>query len=148
MALRRTGDKPLSETVMASISLVHICISWPQWVNLFPIIIYTMRCRYNAVNFLQNYHNGHPIARPWGRGIRCILWWLTVTYVLLQSRLCCVQNHMIVNRVMTAPIVTTQEITQAVILDTSLGLLCFMKGKQLYEFCCLRYPIGWSRWQL
>ena len=24
----------------------------------------TVRCRYNAVNFLQNPHNRHPIARP------------------------------------------------------------------------------------
>ena len=27
---------------------------------------HTVRCRYNAVNFLQNPHNRHPIARPWG----------------------------------------------------------------------------------
>ena len=27
---------------------------------------YTVRCRYNAVNFLQNPHNIHTIAHPWG----------------------------------------------------------------------------------
>ena len=35
---------------------------------------YTVRCRYNAVNFLQNPHNRHPIARPWGWGMGCLLW--------------------------------------------------------------------------
>ena len=28
--------------------------------------IHTVRCRYNAANFLQNPHNRHPIARPGG----------------------------------------------------------------------------------
>ena len=32
-------------------------------------MIYTVRCRYNAVNFLQNPHNRHPIACQWGRGM-------------------------------------------------------------------------------
>ena len=34
---------------------------------------YRPRCRYSAVNFLQNPHNRHPIARPWGRGMGCLL---------------------------------------------------------------------------
>ena len=34
---------------------------------------YTVRCRYNAVNFLTNIHKRHPIARPLGRGMGCIL---------------------------------------------------------------------------
>ena len=34
----------------------------------------TVRCRYNAVNFQQNSHNRHPITRPWGRGMGCLLW--------------------------------------------------------------------------
>ena len=32
MAWRRPGTKPLSEPVMVSL-LMHICITWPQWVN-------------------------------------------------------------------------------------------------------------------
>ena len=32
MALRRPGDKPLSEPMMGS-SLTHICVTRPQWVN-------------------------------------------------------------------------------------------------------------------
>ena len=34
MAWRRPGDKPLSEPMMVS-SLTHICVTRPQWVNLF-----------------------------------------------------------------------------------------------------------------
>ena len=32
MAWRRSGDKPLSESMMASL-LTHICVTRPQWVN-------------------------------------------------------------------------------------------------------------------
>ena len=45
----------------------------------------TVRCRYNAVNFLQNTHNRHPIARPWGRDMGCLLWIQTLITVLHQS---------------------------------------------------------------
>ena len=31
---------------------------------LMYITPFTMRCRYNAVNFLQHYHKMHPVARP------------------------------------------------------------------------------------
>ena len=41
------------------------------------ILQYTVRCRSNAVDFLQNPHNRHPIARPWGRGTGCLFWELT-----------------------------------------------------------------------
>ena len=36
--------------------------------------IYTVRCRYNAIIFLQNPYNRRPIARPWGRAMGCLLW--------------------------------------------------------------------------
>ena len=32
MAWRRPGDKPLSELMMVKLPM-HICITWPQWVN-------------------------------------------------------------------------------------------------------------------
>ena len=35
MAWRRPGDKPLSESMMLSLP-THICVTRPQWVNLFP----------------------------------------------------------------------------------------------------------------
>ena len=33
MAWRRPGDKPLSEPMMVCL-LTHICVTWPQWVNV------------------------------------------------------------------------------------------------------------------
>ena len=44
----------------------------------------TARCRYNAVNFLQNSHKRHPIARPLGRGMRCLLCVQTLVRILSQ----------------------------------------------------------------
>ena len=32
MAWRRQGDKPFSEPMMVRL-LMHICVTWPQWVN-------------------------------------------------------------------------------------------------------------------
>ena len=37
MAWRRSGEKPLSEPMMVSL-LTHICVTRPQWVNLFHIL--------------------------------------------------------------------------------------------------------------
>ena len=34
----------------------------------------TVGCHYKAVNHLQNPHDRHPIARPWGRDMWCLLW--------------------------------------------------------------------------
>ena len=34
----------------------------------------TVRCCYNAVNFLTNIHKRHPIAHPLGRGMGWLLW--------------------------------------------------------------------------
>ena len=36
-------------------------------------LTYTMQCRYNAVSFLTNTHKRHPVARPLGRGMGCLL---------------------------------------------------------------------------
>ena len=36
MAWRRSGDKPLSESMMVSLP-THICVTGPQWVNTFGI---------------------------------------------------------------------------------------------------------------
>ena len=44
----------------------------------------TVRCRYNAVNFVTNIHRGHPIARPLGRGMGCLVWSQHLTDILPQ----------------------------------------------------------------
>ena len=54
---------------------------------------YTVQCHYNVVNFLPNPHKIHPIARPLGWGMGCILWVQTVIYALPQSVQWCMQYH-------------------------------------------------------
>ena len=55
MAWRRTGDKPLSEPMMASL-LEHICVTRPQWVRTcatsWRLKIFTMMYMYHR-NFVQ-----------------------------------------------------------------------------------------------
>ena len=42
MAWRRTGDKPLSEPMMVSL-LTHICVTRPQWDNIYdPIYVWVL----------------------------------------------------------------------------------------------------------
>ena len=38
------------------------------------------RHHYNTVSFIPDPHNRHLIARPWGRGMRCLLWIETDLY--------------------------------------------------------------------
>ena len=40
MAWRRLGAKPLCEPIMVRL-LMHICVTWPQWVNIFTTIFLT-----------------------------------------------------------------------------------------------------------
>ena len=46
----------------------------------------------SAVNFPQSHHKRHPIARPLGWGMQCLLWIQILIYVLLQSMQCCKQQ--------------------------------------------------------
>ena len=62
----------------------------------------TARCRYNAVNFLQNSHEKPPIARPVGRGMGCLLWVQPLLDILLQFLRWCVQYHVMLDRVIAA----------------------------------------------
>ena len=61
---------------------------WACWE-----IICTVQCVYNAVNFLPNHHKVHPIARPLGRDMGCILWVKTVIYTSPQSLQWCMHYH-------------------------------------------------------
>ena len=49
------------------------------------IYAYAVRCRHDAVSFLHNSHNTHPTAHPWGRGMGCLFWARSMSYVLLLS---------------------------------------------------------------
>ena len=48
MAWRRPGDKPLSEPMMV-ISLTHICVTRPQWVNLTALICPFPKAHYISI---------------------------------------------------------------------------------------------------
>ena len=63
---------------------------------------HTVLCRYNAVKFLPNSPKIHPLARPLGRGMGCILWVRTVIFTLPQSLQWLVQYHVILDHVITA----------------------------------------------
>ena len=78
-----------SVPILWCLTSVGIPITKTQWFHHCVIFIVgihiQLRCRYNAVNFLQNYHNRHPIARPWGRGMGGLLWvWNLIYFLLLQ----------------------------------------------------------------
>ena len=58
-------------------------VSLPGFSNIMGITrvnVYTVQCHYNAVNFLQNPLKRHPIARPLGWGMGCLLWVHTDLY--------------------------------------------------------------------
>ena len=44
------------------------------FIIVYSTQAYTVRCCYNAVSVLKNIHERHPIARPLGRGMGCLLW--------------------------------------------------------------------------
>ena len=63
----------------------------------------TVRCGFNAVNFITNIHKRHPMARPLGRGMGCLLWIQHLIDIMSQFLQLLVQNFTILDRVITAP---------------------------------------------
>ena len=61
-----------------------------------------MRCRYNVVNFVENPHKRHPIPRPNGRGMGCLLWVHTLVYIKSRELRQYMQHRVILDRVITA----------------------------------------------
>ena len=94
--------------------------------------LYTVRCHYIAVNVLQNTHKRHPIARLGGRGMGCLSWLLTLMYVLLQSVLCWLPNHMMLDRFITVPDRTIYS-KQGYQCPARVCIKDFLRGKL---FCC------------
>ena len=71
-----------------------VIISYGQYAKI--------QCRCNAVNFLQNIHEWHPIARPSGRAMGCLLWVQPLINILPQFLQWCVSYHVMLGRVTTA----------------------------------------------
>ena len=99
---------------------------------------YTVWCRYNAVSFLTNIHERHPIAHPSGRGMGCLLWiqhQIDISLQLLMWYL------IILDRVLTALdcIVTHIEIKYAPML-TSLESIIHMR---LCKKDCREWKVLW-----
>ena len=46
----------------------------------------TVRCRYNVDNILKNIHERHPIVRPLGRGMGCLLWIQHLVHITILNR--------------------------------------------------------------
>ena len=63
MAWRQTGDKPLSEAMMASL-LTHICVTRPQWVKVIVIVC--------------NYHYHYSVMELYTTAVNiglALIWW-------------------------------------------------------------------------
>ena len=52
MAWRRSGDKPLSEPMMISLP-THICVTRPQWVNEWVLMVVDVVAYMVAINILR-----------------------------------------------------------------------------------------------
>ena len=66
------------------------------------IKINSVRCRYNAVHFLQRSNNKYPIASPWRQDIFRMSFVLIKSYRYCTSMQCCM-HHILLDRVITVP---------------------------------------------
>ena len=82
---------PLQET------LVALCL-----MASANLVVSTVRYRYNTVNFFKNIHERHPIARPLGRGMGCLLLVQSLIDILPQFLQWYMQYVDILDRVITA----------------------------------------------
>ena len=73
-----------------------------RWVVKNMVVTSTVRCRYNVVNFLTNIHKRHPISRPLGRDMGCLLWIQYLIDILPQFLQSFLQYLTILDRIITA----------------------------------------------
>ena len=76
---------------------LHIALWWKSAIEnntkklimlgRFLIVTHTGETLYNTVNFCWSTHKRHSIARPKGRGMRCLLWVQRATYCVDLSKL-------------------------------------------------------------
>ena len=81
MAWCRPGDQPSSEPMMVRLP-THICVTRPQWITvetLYSTIYYSKYFIELNIDKSTLYvalwtHKRHPIPRPFGRAMECLLW--------------------------------------------------------------------------
>ena len=61
MAWRRSGNNPLSAPMMVRL-LTHICVTWPQWVNIRRLLLRQI----NMANFCRRFFQMHILGRELG----------------------------------------------------------------------------------
>ena len=100
-----------SSLLVVQLTISHDWFSWwhrtGQATNHYLMalcsVTYKVQCRYNTVNFLPNSPKIHPISHLLGWGMGCILWVQTLIYTLPQSLQWCMQYHVILDCIITAP---------------------------------------------
>ena len=99
------GNPPVTVGYLSQMASISESVSMP-WRHhdqfIYQESANTVRCRYNAVNFLINIHKGHSIARPLGRGMGCILWIQHLFDILPQFLQLFMQYLTILDRVIVA----------------------------------------------
>ena len=91
-----SGKRPMTVT-----TLMRWVVACTNLRRCLPILSTTVRCRYNAVNFLQNYEKRHPEARPLGRDMGSLLHILTMINILPPSPQRFIQLYVILDRIIT-----------------------------------------------
>ena len=113
--------------------------------SYFTLVRNTMQCRYNAVHFLPNPHNRHPIARPWGRGMGCLLWFWYLTLFLPLLSYCCKQYHDKLGRVITA-----LDCTNTTAQHTTCAIQMYTHGNNItciHDMCSIFFTSFRIDWQ-
>ena len=101
------------QDILCGISKVSFDI--PHKIHLWGwAIVYQLSLRFTAinkaVNFLQNHHNRHPLARPLGWAMGCLLWVQALIYILPKSLQCCMHYRVILDRAIKAPHCTLEKV--------------------------------------
>ena len=78
MAWRRTGDKPLSEPMLIML-LTHICVTRPQWVNLFLRLLCLETDIWHLILYFYSY------CIKWQHMHWCSYWIITHIYPFVLS---------------------------------------------------------------
>ena len=80
-------------------------------------------------------HNRHPIARPSGRAMGCVLWVEILFDVMSKSLTCCMKYHVISDRVITASDWTLTICTRHIVLMAEFWSVHYVHFKEIWQCC-------------